>query len=168
MKSIGYTVKQELSQEAKSMLEKLSNQEKLVNYKKLSFTRGNNVDYDFTNFSSLRELLRLIYYGEIVIPAAEREQDNFDSILESLKMYRPRKDSKYKKLKDDILVNAQNFYDGREVVINAFKDKIFPKNYLSGYPYHYRQEHEPLSDGLLESKDSINRFDKLLINLDEI
>ena len=52
VKSIGYTVKQELSQEAKSMLEKLNNQEKLINYKKLSFKGGNNVDYDFTNFSS--------------------------------------------------------------------------------------------------------------------
>ena len=30
-KSIGYTVKEELSQEAKSMLEKLNNQEKLIN-----------------------------------------------------------------------------------------------------------------------------------------
>ena len=52
VKSIGYAVKQELSQEAKSMLEKLNNQEKLINYKKLSFKGGNNVDYDFTNFSS--------------------------------------------------------------------------------------------------------------------
>ena len=31
VKSIGYTVKEELSQEAKSMLEKLNNQEKLIN-----------------------------------------------------------------------------------------------------------------------------------------
>ena len=38
VKSIGYTVKEELSQEAKSMPEKLNNQEKLINYKKLSFT----------------------------------------------------------------------------------------------------------------------------------
>ena len=63
VKSIGYTVKQELSQEAKNMLEKLNNQEKLINYKKLSFKGGNNADYDFTNFSSLKELFRLIYYG---------------------------------------------------------------------------------------------------------
>ena len=61
------------SQEAKNMLEKLNNQEKLINYKNLRFKGGNNVDYDFTNFSSLRELFRLIYYGEILIPVAERE-----------------------------------------------------------------------------------------------
>ena len=32
-KSIGYTVKEKLSQEAKNMLEKINNQEKLINYK---------------------------------------------------------------------------------------------------------------------------------------
>ena len=35
IKSIGYTIKEELSQEAKNILEKSNNQEKLINYKKL-------------------------------------------------------------------------------------------------------------------------------------
>ena len=84
-KSIGYTVKEELSQEAKNMLDKLNNQEKLINYKKLGFIGDNNKDYDFTNFSSLRELFRAIYYGEILIRAAEREQDDFDDRFEKTK-----------------------------------------------------------------------------------
>ena len=75
VKSIGYTVKEELSQEAKNILEKFNNQKKLVNYKKLNFTGGNRKDYDFTDFSFLRELFRTIYYGKILIPGAEREQD---------------------------------------------------------------------------------------------
>ena len=41
IKSISYTVKEELSQEAKNMLEKLNNQEKFINYRKLNFTIGN-------------------------------------------------------------------------------------------------------------------------------
>ena len=56
VKSIGYTVKEQLSQKAKNMLEKL-------NYKKLSFRGSNNKDYDFTNFSSFRKHFRTIYYG---------------------------------------------------------------------------------------------------------
>ena len=68
VKSIGYRVKEELSQEAKNMLEKINNQEKLIKYRKPNFRGGNNVYYDFTNFSSLRELFRTIYYGEILIP----------------------------------------------------------------------------------------------------
>ena len=62
IKFIGYTVKEELSEEAKNILEKLNNQEKLINYKKLCFKGGNKVDYDFINFISLRELFRTIYY----------------------------------------------------------------------------------------------------------
>ena len=54
------------------MLEKLNNQEKLIKYKKLYFKGSNKVDYYFTNFSSLREIFRAIYYGEILVPGAER------------------------------------------------------------------------------------------------
>ena len=38
-------------------------------------------DYNFTSFSSLRELFRAIYYGEVLIQAVEREQDNFDDMI---------------------------------------------------------------------------------------
>ena len=46
IKSIGYTLIKELSQEAKNMLEKLNNQEKIINYKKRYFEGGNNFEYD--------------------------------------------------------------------------------------------------------------------------
>ena len=88
IKSIGCTVRQELSKEVKNMLEKLNNQEKLINYKKLDFTGGNIKDYDFTNFSSLRELFRRIYYGEI-----------FDDMIKILKDYKPIKDDNKEKRK---------------------------------------------------------------------
>ena len=52
-------------------------------------------DYNFTSFSSLRELFRAIYYGEVLIQAVEREQDNFDDMIKISKDYRPRKHSKY-------------------------------------------------------------------------
>ena len=35
IKCISYTIKEKLSEEAKNMLEKLNNQEKLINYEKL-------------------------------------------------------------------------------------------------------------------------------------
>ena len=91
IKSIGYIVKEELPQEAKNMLEKLKYQEKLINYKKLYFKGCNKVDYDFTNFSSLRELFRAIYYGEILIPGAGREQGDFGDMIERLKAYKSKK-----------------------------------------------------------------------------
>ena len=125
VKSIGYAIKEKLSQQAENMLEKLNNQEKLIDYRKLNFKGGNHVDYDFSNFRPLRELFRVIYYGDVIIPGAEREQNEFDDMLEIIKPYRPKKDSKYKKIKDDLVINAQKFYDRREMIINAFKDKKF-------------------------------------------
>ena len=109
IKSIGYTVKEELSQEEKNMLEKLNNQEKLINHKKLYFKGGNKVNYDFSNFSSLRELFIEIYYGEILIPGAEREQESFDDITKILKAYKPTKNSKFYKLKQDLLIMHKIF-----------------------------------------------------------
>ena len=86
VKSIGYAVKKELSQEAKNMLEKFNNQEKLIDYKKHNFKGGNNVDYDFSNFRPLRELFRVIYNGEILIPVADREQNGFYDMIEILRV----------------------------------------------------------------------------------
>ena len=79
-------MKQESSQEAKNMLGKLNNQEKLIHYRKINFRGGNNIDYDFSNFRPLKELFKAIYYGEILIPGAEGEQDEFNDVLNILKI----------------------------------------------------------------------------------
>ena len=137
IKSVGYTVRQELSQEVKNMLEKLNNQEKLINYKKLGFIGSNKKDYDFTNLSSLRERFRAISYGESLIPAVKREQDNFDNMIKILKDDKPKTDGNKKK-KDVLLINAQNFYDGRKMIIEVFKNNFFP--FYSGNYYEELQE----------------------------
>ena len=74
-KSIGYTVREKVSQEAKNLLEKLNNQEKLINCKKINFKGGNNRDYDFSDYSSLRELFKAIYFKQLSIEGAQRIQD---------------------------------------------------------------------------------------------
>ena len=125
------------------MLEKLNNQEKRINYKKFGFTRGNNKDHNFTNFSSLRELFRAIYYDEILIPGADREQDNFDKRYELLKTYKAKKDSKHNKPKDDLLINAKNCDNGRKMIIEAFKNKIFPLSNPDYYPEYVSEEDIP-------------------------
>ena len=108
VKSIGYTVKEELSQEAKNMLNKLNNQEKPIDYRKLNFKGVNNVDYEFSNFRPLKELFRVIYYGDILISGAERDQDGFDDLLDRLRAYN-RKKPEYKKSKEVLLINAKKF-----------------------------------------------------------
>ena len=48
IKFIGCAVKEELSQEAKNMHEKLNNQEKPIDYSKRNFTGSNKVDYEIS------------------------------------------------------------------------------------------------------------------------
>ena len=80
LKSIGYKFKEGLLQEAKIVFDKIVDKERSISYLELGFRGGNNKDYNFTNFSPLRELFRRIYFGEILISAAERKQDNFDKM----------------------------------------------------------------------------------------
>ena len=103
--------KEGLSQEAKIVFDKIVDKERSINYLKFGFRRGNNKDYDFTNFSLLREFFKKIHYGAILIPAAEKEQDDFDEMYKFLKEYKSRKDSKYNKFKEDLLINAKKIYD---------------------------------------------------------
>ena len=90
IESIGYAIKEELSQETENILEKLNNKEKLINYKKSYFKGENNTDYDFSEYTSLKELFKAIFYRRILIPSAEREKNNFDDMLDTLKAYKPR------------------------------------------------------------------------------
>ena len=88
IKAIDYTVRQELSKEAKNMLEKLNNQVKLINYMKLNF--DNNADYDFSEYKSLKELFKGIYYRNITIEKAERIQEEFSVVTDALRKYKPK------------------------------------------------------------------------------
>ena len=62
-----------------------------------------------------------------------------------LKVYRPKKDSKYYGLKQALVINAQNFYDGKEMISNAFKNKLSP--FYSGNYYEEFKEESSKSDG---------------------
>ena len=141
LKSIGYRFKEQLSPEGHIVLNKILKKGRSINYLKLNFTGGNKEEYDFTDFVPIGKFLSRIYNGQILIPAAERRQNAFDSELEKLKKYKPQRTSRYYKLKEDLLVNAQNFYDGREIVIKAFKHKLFTLNDPDLYP-HYREDED--------------------------
>ena len=52
-------------------------------------------------------------------------QNEFDSVVNALEEYSP-KNLEYEKEKINLLNNAEKFYDGREMIINAFKNTLFP------------------------------------------
>ena len=164
VKSTGYIIKEKLSQEAKNMLNKLSNQEKPINHRKLYFKGGNGADYDYTNFSSLGELLRMIYHGDTSISVAERDQSGFVSLLNQLKVYGPAK-PRYVKAEENLLINAKNFYEGRQMVIDAFKNKIFPLDSYDDFPTYVSDRSsisEDSSYGEDESNEMITEKDKFI------
>ena len=125
IKSIGYTIKEKLSKEAKNMLEKLNNQEKHINYQKPYLKGGNNHEYDFSDYRSLEEFFKTIYYRKITIEEDEAIQEEFDGVYGALEKYKPKKES-YVGKRGKLLINAKNFYEGRQMIIDVFKDKIFP------------------------------------------
>ena len=51
--------------------------------------------------------------------------EEFNVVLTALEKYK-RRNSEYKNKKLKLLENVKRFYDGREMIINAFKNKIFP------------------------------------------
>ena len=58
IKSVSDKSDEELPQEAKNVITKLNNQEKSINYKKLSFKREKKLEFDFRDYSSLKELFK--------------------------------------------------------------------------------------------------------------
>ena len=138
IKSFGYDIKKNFSPEGLNAYKKIVDQEKLIDYKYLDMWRGNKKHHDFRIYKALKELFKTIYYGEMLIPAIEREQDIFDDKNEELKKYLPKTkdniDTKY-----NLLTNALKFYDRREMIINAFKNKLFPL-YSGNYYEEFKEE----------------------------
>ena len=100
----------------------------------------------------------------LTISGAEREQNNFNDIIRILKVYKPKTDPKYYKLKQDLLINAQNFYDGREMIIETFKNKLFPLSKPCYYPGYVSEE----DISLPKSNISSDSEDELLKQYDEL
>ena len=125
IKSVTNIFDEELSQEAKNILIKLNAKEETIDYKRLSFKRDKNLEFDFRDHKLLKEFFKDIYYKKFSTEEAEIIQEEFNAVLTALEKYKP-KDSECKNKKLKLLENVKWFYDGREIIINSFKNKIFP------------------------------------------
>ena len=124
IKEVTDFVNQPLSFEAKELIEKIKNIQKDVDYRKLKIRGGNNVDYDFSDYKTFKELFRDLYYKQTTIDDVEGKQDEF-SAVSVLEGYAPR-DNKYVEAKNKLLNNAKKIYEGREKIIEEFKNETFP------------------------------------------
>ena len=77
--------------------------------------------FDFNAFKIIRSFGENIYSGKITINEADQEQaDLLEYILNFNNKARPKKEND-KKNKENVFNTAKNLYEGRELVISAFK-----------------------------------------------
>ena len=78
----------------------------------------------------------------------------------ALKGYAPR-DNKYVEAKNKLLNNVENFYKGREKIIEGFKNKIFPFCYDEEYEYRARVETEEEEESRRKKEKKKNKKNKM-------
>ena len=132
--------------EAKELIEEIKNIQKDVDYRKLKIRGGNNVDYDFSDYKTFKELFRELYYKKTTIDYVERKQDEITGVMGALKGYAPR-DNKYIEAKNKLLNNVENCYKGREKIIKGFKNGVFP------FYYDQRHEHQMKAQREIEEEE---------------
>ena len=134
-------VDQPLSFEAKELINEIKTIKKNVDYRKLKIKGSNNVDYDFSDYRTFKELFRDLFYRNITIDEAESKQEEFNVVLHLLKTYSPKHD-KYVTLKNNLVDNASKFYEGREKIIEGFKNGVFSFYYDRDYEERMKYEKE--------------------------
>ena len=125
MKEVTDFVNQPLSFETKELINEFKTIQKNVDYRKLKVIGGDKKEYDFSDYSTFKELFRDFYDRKIRIDEAESKQDEFNTVLHLLKKYSPKHD-KYVTLKNNLVDNVSKFYEGREKIIKGFKNVVFP------------------------------------------
>ena len=125
-------VDQPLSSKAKKLINEIKIIQKNVDYRKLRIRGGRNTDYDFSDYRTFKELFRDLYYRTVTIDEAESKQEEFNVVIVALKNYTPR-DNKHVEAKNYLLNNAKNFNEGREKIIEGFKNRVFPLYYSEIY-----------------------------------
>ena len=91
--------------------------------------------------------LRQFITETFIIEKVERMQGEFNGVYGALEKYKPKKEP-YIEKRRKLLINADNFYKGREMIINAFKNKIFPM-----VPTGFSEDEEPSESRDEEKKD---------------
>ena len=120
---------------------------------------------------SLKEFFKTIYYRKLSIEGVERIQDEFHALIDKLEKYKPLKPD-YNKRRDNLLINATRFYDGRKIIVNAFRNKIFPivpSDFASDGDVGLRTD-SPSSSPTLSSSFSSDPdiFDKFIKEMDDV
>ena len=85
------------------------------------------------------------------IDYVERKQDKITGVMGALKGYVPR-DNKYIEAKNKLVNNLENFYKGREKIIEWFKNGVFPLYYNEVHEYYMKAQRETEEEEIEEER----------------
>ena len=121
-------------------------------------------DYDFSDYRTFKESFRDLYYRNLTIDEAKSKQDEFHAVLHVLKNYSPRHD-KYVILKNNLIDNTGKFHEGREKIIEDFKNEVFPFYYDRECEERMKFEEEEESElmEMVETEDDNRESNHLVI-----
>ena len=123
IKSIGFNFKENLSPKGLRMFNQTVEKEKLIDYSYLYMNPSRRHTYDVRMFRKLKPLSEEIYLGRKAIHAIERDQNFFEQELKKLDNYGPSVEPNISKRKK--FLENDYFYEGRVMIINAFKNRLF-------------------------------------------
>ena len=127
IKEVTDFVKESSSLEVKGLIQEIKVIQRDVDYRKVKIRGGNKVEYDFSDYKTLKELFRDLYYRKTAIDDAEAEQEEFGAMIGVLNKY-PAKKTEYIEAKNKLLINVKKFYKGRKKIIEGLKTEIFSIN----------------------------------------
>ena len=94
--------------------------------------KANEYKYDFLQYETIRSFGESTYTDKINIDKAEIDQSNLlKYLVEFNDKSRPRT-AEGKGKKRNIYERAYALYEGRELILNAFRSKIFPMKEIQG------------------------------------
>ena len=116
--------KENLNPEIINEIKRIEEIEKKVDRNKMVY-KGSNKTYDFRNFKTIRTFGNEIRNNVISLDTANIEQANLLSYVYDFSKKTRRWNPAQRQLKADIVDSVTSLVQGREMVINAFKSRIF-------------------------------------------
>ena len=119
-----------LGQEAKDLTDEIEDESDEINIHMLVFISSNQEKFNFNTFRMSLDFLSAIYHGEILLKEAKMSQRNLEKKIEELQFdYRP-KNVKEKEEINGVLMLANDLFEYRDKIIDAFKDGTFSSEYF--------------------------------------
>ena len=118
-----------LGQEANNLRDEIKDANDVINIYELVFIGSNKKKSIFNTFKMPLDFLSAIYNGEISLKEAEIQQRDLEKKTEELKFNYKPKNEKEKEEINGVLMQANDLFQYRDKIIDAFKDGHFLSEY---------------------------------------